>query len=254
MTRWQRRLAILATVLVAGACSAPPSSSSPAAPTSLPWPSSADLGTIRGLIISRAGDELTSIGFGGGTVIVGLRAGAVDLAKQIVDAYGAAVEVTVGFFRYPSGALVDGACAVPGTLSDNAALRATVEMASLRITSGTTFDPTVRITDIGTASVTVQTSNSLEVYLFRPGGTKPVGAFDLGVAGMGLETSVEPAKSITIPGYGGTASCDISLGYTLAPGPYQARALVDFAIGPEGGNGPHVFWSDPLDVEIVPAP
>jgi hypothetical protein len=218
----------------------------------MPWPSPADLGTIQGLINSRAGDQLTQIGPGKGKVNVGLRPGAVDLARQIVDAYGAAVDVTVGFFSYPGGVLVNNACAIPSTLADHPGLRATVEIATPKIVSGTTFDPTVRITDIGTSTLTLQTSSSLQVYLFLPGGAKPVGALELAVAGEGRTVSVEPGKSITVPGYGGTASCDLSLGYALRPGSYQARALVDFAPSPEGGNGPLVFWGDPLGVEVVP--
>jgi len=218
----------------------------------MPWPSPADLGTIQGLINSRAGEQLTMLGPGKGKVNVGLRAGAVDLARQIVDAYGAAVDVTVGLFSYPGGVLVNNACAIPWTLADHPGLRATVEMASSRIVSGTTFDPTVRIADVGTGTLTLQTSSSLQVYLFLPGGAKPVGAFELTVAGGGRSVYVEPGKSITLPGYGGTASCDLSLGYALRPGRYQARALVDFAPGPEGGNGPLVFWGDPFDVEVVP--
>ena len=219
----------------------------------MPWPSSADLETIRGLISSRAGDELSSIALGSGTVIVGLRADAVDLARQIVDAYGDAVVVTVGFFRYPNGPLVSGACSVPRTLADPPALRAGVEMANPRIASGATFNPTVRIANISPGSVRLDTSSSLQVFLFRPGGRKPVGTSDIIAVGTGLETSVESGKSITIPGDGGTASCDRSLGYVLPPGPYQVRALVDFAIGLQGGNGPPVFWSDALDVQIVAA-
>ena len=244
-----RRSTVIAAVLLAGACDSAPAS--PPAPTEIPWPSPADLGTIRGVINSRAGDQLSMIGLGKGTVVVGLRAGASGLAKQIVDAYGDAVDVTVGFFSYPGNALINNGCAIPWKLVEPRGLRASVEMASPAIESGTTFDATVRISNVDTRTITVQTSSSLQVYLFPPGGTQPVGAFDLSVAGEGRTMSVEPGTSVTLPGYGGTASCDLSLGYALRAGSYDARALVDFALGPEGGNGPIIFWSDPLAVEVV---
>jgi hypothetical protein len=245
---------ILATVFVACACAATTAPSPPASPTAVPWPSSADVNTIRGIINSRAGDELSSIGIGDGTVDIELRAGAGDLARQIVDAYGDLVHVTLGFFRYPSGALVADACAVPWTFANPGSLRAIIETANPQITSGATFHSTIRITNFGGPWVRLETSSSLQVYLFPPGDTKPVGTFDLVALGTGLWISMDSGRSVTIPGDGGTASCDISLGYTLPPGPYEARALVDFAQGPADGQGPLVFWSDAFGVQIVPAP
>jgi hypothetical protein len=254
VTRSWRVGAILATILVASACSATAPSIAPATPTAIPWPSSTDLETIRAVINSRAEGELSSLGLGNGTVDVGLRADAGDLAKQIVDAYGDRVIVTVGFFGYPDPAPVSNACPIAGILADPGSLRATLEMAGTQIASGATFAPTIRIATVGSARVALETSSGLQTYLFQPGDTRPIGTIDLASVGTGLETSVEPGRSVTIPGSGGTASCDIALGYTLPPGPYQARALVDFAPGPEGGRGPLVFWSDPADVQIVAAP
>jgi hypothetical protein len=262
VTRFLRRLAILASVLAVWACTAAPApiapapSTVPAPPTvtSRPWPSAADLETIREVIESRATGQLSSIGIGNRTVDVVLRASAVGLAKEIVDAYGDAVHVTVGFFSYPSSEVAGGACPVQGTFAVHPALRASLQMATPRIPAGATLDSTVRIANIGATPVRLDTSSGLRVYLFQAGGTTPVGTSDGGSAGTGLLATVEPGTSITIPGDGGTASCDLTLGYTLAAGPYQARSLVDYAIGPEGGNGPLVFWSDALDVEIVAEP
>jgi hypothetical protein len=262
VTRLRRRSAILATAFAICACTAAPppigpaQSIAPAPPTPAyrPWPSAADLETIREVIESRAAGQLSSIGIGNGTVDVVLRASAVGLAKEIVDAYGDAVHVTVGFFSYPSSAAVGGSCPVQGTFANHPALRASVEMATSRIATGATFDATVRIKNVGATTVKLDTSSGLQVYLIQPGDTSPIGTFDGGSAGTGLLATVEPGTSTTIPGNGGTASCDISLGYVLPAGPYQARALVDFAIGPDGGNGPLVFWSDALDVEIVAEP
>jgi hypothetical protein len=262
VTHILRRWAILATAFAICACTAgpppiaPAQSSAPASqtPTPRPWPSAADLETIREVIESRAAGQLSSIGIGNGTVEVWLRASAVGLAKEIVDAYGDAVHVTVGFFSYPSEGVAGGACPVQGTFAVHPALRASVEMATAQIPTGATFDATVRIENLGATTVKLDTSSGLQVYLFQPGGTRPIGTSDGGSVGTGLLATVEPGTSITIPGNGGTASCDLTLGYTLPAGPYRARALVDYAIGPEGGNGPLVFWSDALDVEIVAEP
>ena len=127
-------------------------------------------------------------------------------------------------------------------------------MSSRQIESGASFDATIRISNVGSTPFVLDTSSRLEVHLFLPGGTKPVGAFELAVAGTGLGRTIGPGASTAIPGYGGTASCDGSRGYALPAGPYQARALVDFTRGLEGGHGPLVFWSDALDVEVVAAP
>ena len=61
--------------------------------------------------------------------------------------------------------------------------------------------------------------------------------------------TLTPAESILLPGFGGTASCDLALGYTLPPGAYEARALVDFVRDPE--DEVVFFWSEPSTVEIV---
>lgn len=158
-----------------------------------------------------------------------------------------------GFSPVPGSTTPTSDCASYGTFAKSPAFRATVEVPATRIASGTTFQASVTITNTSPSAANLETSSSLEVYLFRPGEAMPIGWFDRASVGTGLSTLLEPGKSITVPAQGGTASCDLSVGHTLQPGQYQARSLVDFAAGPDGGNGPFVFWSNPLKVEIVPA-
>jgi hypothetical protein len=47
---------------------------------------------------------------------------------------------------------------------------------------------------------------------------------------------------------GGTASCDLALGYELPDGPYVARAAVEL----DQPSAPGYFWSQPLPVELGP--
>lgn len=69
--------------------------------------------------------------------------------------------------------------------------------------------------------------------------------------GTGLLLTLLPGQTQDVKAFGGTASCDPALGYVLPAGTYQARALIDFS---PGESGVHVFWSDPIQIEVVAPP
>jgi hypothetical protein len=106
----------------------------------------------------------------------------------------------------------------------------------------------VQLTNTGTSTVAVSTGEPVEIYLFHAGGSTPVGFSPGGSAGGGLGRTLKPGASMQIEAGGGTASCDLAIGYELPDGPYIARAAVEL----EQPTGPGYFWSKPLMVELGP--
>jgi hypothetical protein len=206
------------------------------------------LGEIRGEIYSRYTDQLLGIGDGAGYVAVDLKATATAAAAEIVGRYGSAVRVDVGFFPYPPPPSPSGACDwVPKPSVDPGSLRAVIELPSTTITHSVGLRGKVRITNTGSKTITFDTGQPLSIYLFTPTGAAPIGASSGAVAGTGLGLKLLPAASQDVDAFGGTASCDLALGYELPDGPYVARAAVEV----DGSTGPGFFWSDPMAIQLV---
>ena len=189
-----------------------------------------------------------SIGDGANTVVVGLRARAECLARQIVTAYGPKVEVTVGLLPFPPQAQTRRTCHigewphgfVPG-------LRTVLEVPA-QVQRGEFFKGSVHFSVAGPGAITVETSSNFTVYLFQPEGEAPIGTGEGGSMGTGLSFRLVPGQDQKVDAFGGTASCDPALGYALPSGQYRARALIDIAPA-EGGV--HQFWSESSPIEVV---
>jgi hypothetical protein len=224
----------------------------PVATTDAPSPSTAPVGSptlaaVRADIESRYMDQLLGIGDGAGKVVLELKPTATAAAADIEARYGWAVEITVGFFPYPPPSSAPGGCARALTQSvDPGPLRAVIELPSLRISHTVSFPAKVRLTNTGSKTFTSDSGQPLAIYLFTPDGTTLVGAYPGAVAGTGLLVKLQPGASQEINANGGTASCDLRLGYELPDGPYVARAAVEIDDG-----GPGYFWSDPVSVEVM---
>jgi hypothetical protein len=110
------------------------------------------------------------------------------------------------------------------------------------------FPAKVKLTNTGSTTLTIDTGQPLSLSLFGPNGTL-VGASPGAIAGTGLRLKLLPGAAHAIEAAGGTASCDLRLGYELPDGPYVARAAVEI----DGASGPGYFWSDPVSIELVSA-
>jgi len=207
-----------------------------------------DLASIRRAIEAGYSGRFNSIGEGAGVVMVGFRSTEEELAKQIVDTYGSKVQVTVGFFRYPATAAPGNPCPQTWRLVAPGALHAVLKLPN-RIGHGW-FQTHIEVTNAGAAAVNIESGEPLLVFFFRPGATAPIGAYDGSIAGIGLTRTIGPRGLTSIDAVGGTASCDISLGYELPDGDYIARGVV------ETGSGAPIsaFLTDPLPVTIAVSP
>ena len=257
VARRTRRFLILAAALAfaAAGCAIGPGagSGSPADAPGAPSPSEVPVGsptlaTIRADIEGRYMDQLLSIGDGAGKVILQLRPTATAAAADIVDRYGSAVQVTVGFFPYPPPSSAPVGCGWAGSpMVDPGMLQAVIELPSPRLDHSVGFSAKVKLTNHGATTLTFSTGQPLSIYLFKLDGTTLVGASPGAVAGTGLGLTLAPGASREIDAGGGSASCDLRLGYELPDGPYIARAAVEI----DGSTGPAYFWSDPVSVQLM---
>jgi hypothetical protein len=228
-----------------------PTGSSPPPPppdgSSIPA-ATVDLAGIRAEIEARYMDQLIGIGFGAAAVVVNLKPTATAVAAEIAARYGDSVQLSVGFFPYPPPSSPPNPCtAYQPTLVDPSALRATIVLSTTRLTHEVAFRGKVRLTNGGAKAVDIATGQPYSIYLFTSGGKTIIGAAPGGVAGTGLEFTLAPGSSREIDAAGGTASCDLALGYELPDGAYVARALVEL----DQSTGPGFMWSDPLAVQLL---
>jgi hypothetical protein len=251
------RIVVLTTALVlaaAGCTTAPGApSGSPVGTLGTAPPSgialqSPTLDAVRADIQSRFVDQLLGIGDGADKVVVQLKSTATAAAAEIVGEYGSAVQVTVGFFPYPPPSAPPIVCSL--SLSPSASpgsLRAVIDLPTPQINPTVVFPAKVTLTNAGPKKLTIETGQPLAIYLFEPNGTTVVGGSPAAVAGTGLGFTLLPGASHQIDAVGGTASCDLHLGYNLPDGPYVARAAVEI----DETTGPDYFWSDPLPVQLT---
>jgi len=71
---------------------------------------------------------------------------------------------------------------------------------------------------------------------------RPLFSVDLG-------SLLDPGEAVDLEASGGTASCDLALGYVLPAGTYEARALVDYQEPVTFES--RAFWSEPTLIEVV---
>ena len=203
---------------------------------------------VRADIESRYMDQLLSIGDGAGKVILQLKPTATTAAAEIVARYAWAVQITVGFFPYPPPSSPPDGCGwAQFKTVDPGPLRAVIELPSLRIAHTVGLSGTVRLTNTGSTTISIETGQPLSIFLFAADGTTLVGASPGAIAGTGLGLEFPAGMAHEIYATGGTASCDLRLGYELPDGPYVARAAIEI----DQASGPGYFWSDPLAVQLA---
>ena len=249
----------LAAALIAGAilvgCDAPPSATTAAAtPTSTERPSFAAPGSPAALtpeqilaeIDPLMGQSGMSLGEGANRVIsVGLRANAEDLARELLAKYGTAIEVTVGNFPYPPPDAPHRMCAqIPHVVGNHAPLVGILGF-DPTVVGGEFFRGKLRLTNAGPVPYQLETSSNFSIFLFRPGELLPIGSPEGGSVGTGYSKLLGPGATVEFDASGGTASCDLALGYVLPRGMYEARALVDF----QDSESLDYFWSEPTTIE-----
>jgi hypothetical protein len=213
-------------------------------------PSGATPEEIRAAIEPFLGRGVISVGEGANRVIgIGLTAKSEALARELNDKYGAAVELTVGLFPYPPPERPQRACVqMRQTVADHRPLVGGVAI-DRTVVAGEFFRGKLRLRNAGNAPYQLETSSTFAIYLFRPGDSMPIGSPEGGSVGTGFGTVLAAGQAVDLDAAGGTASCDLALGYVLPAGTYEARALVDYS-DPQTLE-PRYFWTEATVIDVV---
>jgi hypothetical protein len=261
----RRRLSLIAILAVAGACTGPTASSPaptatdaatvvppPTAPASTD-PVSSTAANPAPEAICRELEQLSALIYLGDCAIapirVGVLANAEDVARELFEKYGDRLEVSVGLFPYPPPADPQRACVgIRPVVAAHAPLVATVLIDEV-IVGGNHYQGTVRLTNDSPKPFELETSSNFSLYLFRSGEADPIGLSEGGSVGTGRVATLGPGESIEIEAAGGTASCDLDLGYVVPAGSYEVRALIDFK--QDLAEPSLFFWSDATAISVV---
>jgi hypothetical protein len=187
---------------------------------------------------------IEELGIGRDHVFVGLRADAEDLAAELRGRYGDAVRLRVGIAPYPPSESPTAAAACDlGEIAEwPPGVSASVELADGVIASGLHTEGTVTIVNESAERFTAELGEPETGWVFEQGGTTPIGAFTGAVGGHGRRVDLAPGEHATLDMVVGTASCDPSRGYALAPGTYDVRVVLPAA------------YEETADGEMVPGP
>lgn len=175
---------------------------------------------------------------GGGPGFIKLRAPFADLAAELHDEYGDALEITVGAKPFPPekiGALQPVPIPTPTVTVPGLELAVTVDEAT--VVAGENARGKVVFTNRGRRRLE-GTTGILTGGVRREGEEHMAGAFVGGVAAIGRTVSLEPGASQELGLIIGTASCLPDTSYVVPPGRYEVVAAVPFNQGGHAANGP----------------
>jgi hypothetical protein len=206
------------------------------------------LEAMRREILETAGDAVLSLGGGGHRLRVGLWADREAEARSLQERFGDAVELTVGYLRYPERVLPDRlATALAHTVEPDRTLvpdRIGVTIAgTATVRSGQHRTLTLRLANDGSSRFTVKTSGQIIAVVVDPATGRCVGGFEGAVTLPLVLFTADPGTSTDIPLLVGTASREPDLGYAVPLGRWALEAVLDTDSGS--------VRTPPLPLEIV---
>lgn len=181
--------------------------------------SEADRNSIQATLVDELNGRFTSIGSGGksGRVTVELNANEADLAADLVERYGTAVEVSVGALAYP---LVEADAVCQPTLDTNLIDGLDVTIVGtgteLAATPGGTINLTVRLANTSDAPLRFESGQPTATITNESGSPRTLDTRS--VADVGIEISIEPGAHRDFDLDVSLASCDPADGYLLPTG------------------------------------
>lgn len=201
------------------------------------------------------GGSLLSVGEGKGVVHVRLRADQEELAAELAARYGSAVELEVGFLAYP-----DPQSAPPRPRAGPEprehtfdGLELSAEPSATVVQAGDDGHGQLVLRNRGTERIGPLFSGKPLTGSVLNASGEAVGGYAGAIAGVGLQVSLEPGQSTTIPFVYGTASTRADLGYVLPPGPYWLKVQVPYQLSIPG-PATHVLTAPLTQITLVPRP
>ena len=208
--------------------------------------SEADRNAIQATLVDELSGRFTSIGAGGksGRVTVGLNPTEVELAAELVERYGTAVDVSVGALDYP---LDDAQAQCPPTLDANMIDGLTVTVvdtdAEREVSPAGTVALTVRLTNTSNNLITFGSGHPTSVI--TDASSTPRTIDTRGVADVGIEITIEPGAHQDFEIEVSLGSCDPGDGYLLAAGEHFVVVSI------YNSELQRVMNSEPLPITIV---
>lgn len=208
--------------------------------------SEADQRAIQATLTNELAGRFTSIGAGGksGAVTVGLNANEEALAEELVQRYGAAVEVTVGALTYPL-AEAEAVCGarLEASLIDGLAITIVDSEMPVHLTSAATVPLTVRLTN--TSDQTIRFDSGQPTAVITEAQGVPLILDTRGRDDVGVTIELDPGGHQDFDLDVSLASCDPALGYTLSPGEHH------IVVSLYNAQRPAEMHSEPLPITIA---
>lgn len=208
--------------------------------------SEADRNAIQATLIDELGGRFTGIGSGGksGVMTVYLDPTEEILAADLVERYGAAIDVTVGALKYPLDEAVVASDTEPDpSLLDGLSVELLDSVEPVVITESGTVALTIRLTNAGDQPIRFDSGQPATTITDVQGAART--SDTRAVARVGIEIALEPGAHRDFDVDVTLASCDPSLGYVLAAGDHFV--VVSFY----NGRLQSYMTSAPLPVIII---
>jgi len=201
---------------------------------------------------------LTSIGEGAGVICVTLRADQEDVASELAERYGSAVELQVGNFTFPGQQHSYPQPSAPPTSAEPALAEPVFAGLDLSVE----VNQVIKAGDDGGGQLILRNTGSARIGPFESGqplvgsllnsDLEIVGSYAGWIAGVGRTFDLAPGQSVAIPVLYGTASTRRHLGYTLPPGIYWLRVRLRFRPGRGGGTPAQILTAPLTQITIIP--
>ena len=165
----------------------------------------------------------------GARPVVVLRADRRDVADDLVRTFGTRIQVVLGEFSYPDPTVprddhfaLPPCGVVPTPSAMSGALRWSVPK-PLHVHAGGDITTAVSWKNTSRRSVTYESGDPITGLVTRVGSNRVIARYSGAIAGVGHGGTLRPSRNDRVQGLVSTASCDVSLGYTLPPGRYSVR-------------------------------
>lgn len=205
---------------------------------------------VRRMATTAEQGSITSFGIAKGHVKISLRADRQTLAQDLLDSYGDAVQLTVGFLGYPDPNWFDPDVPTSGRVAPQRSPLLPDEIhvsidEGLTVKTGERLRSVVHIHNAGPTEIVVLTNGAVTAYVVDPQSEVVVGAFEFAQTMPGIEFRIPPGGEIDVPLLVGTASSDPLLGYATPSG----RWAIEIPLHLEDRG---IFQSPPLPIDVVP--
>ena len=204
---------------------------------------------VRRMATAAERGSIKSTGIVKGHVKISLRANQLKLAQDLLDSYGDAVQLTVGFLGYPDPNWFDPDVPARSRVAPRRSRLLPDEIhvsidEGLTVKTGEHLRSVVHIHNAGPTEMVVLTNGAVTAYIVDPQSEVVVGAFEFAQTTPGIEFRIPPGGVIDVPLLVGTASSDPLLGYATPPG----RWAIEIQLNLENRG---IFRTPPLPFDVV---